>query len=271
MAAALLRDRADRSVRAANDIEALAGTPVLAQLPRLAGPPRAMAVALKDAAQPGMLQETIRGLFGQLMLYRSRAPLRTVLVTSAGSGEGKSFTTLALARFAVASGLRVLVIEGDLRRPSFGSALPGSDGPGLSGYLDGRAELEHVIVSGGTDGLDVIHAGPPRMASTELLSGPRMGELLACTSSYDLVLLDSSPSEALLDAQILARQVDGVLYCAKWGTSRIDAVASGISSLRQAGANLVGVAVTMVVQAQHALYDPRPLRDLPYLTAGTAA
>jgi len=271
VAAALLRDRADRSVRAANDIEALAGTPVLAQLPRLAGPVRPMAVALKEAAQPSMLQETIRGLYGQLMLYRSRAPLRTVLVTSAGSGEGKSFTTLALARFAAASGLRVLVIEGDLRRPSFGSALPGSDGPGLSAYLDGRAELERVIVSTGTVGLDVIHAGPPRIASTELLSGPRMGELLACTSSYDLVLLDSSPSEALLDAQILARQVDGVLYCAKWGASHIDAVASGISSLRQAGANLVGVAVTMVVQGQHALYDPRPLRDLPYLTTGTAA
>jgi capsular exopolysaccharide synthesis family protein len=269
-AAALLRDRADRTVRAAGEIEALSGLPVMAQLPRAAAS-GGMAVSLREAAQPSMLQETIRGLYAQLMFHRSRHALRTLLITSSGSGEGKSFTTLALARFAAASGLRVLAIEGDLRRPCFRTVLPGGEGPGLSDYLAGRAGVENVIVASGAAGLDVIHAGTPRMASTELLSGPRMGELLACASNYDLVLLDSSPTEALMDAHILARQVDGVLYCARWGASRADTVASGVASLRQEGASVIGVAVTMVLQGQHALYDPRPLRDRPYLATDIAA
>jgi capsular exopolysaccharide synthesis family protein len=271
VAAALLRDRADRSVRAADDIEQLSGIPVLAQLPRAKSGARNMTVALREASQPSMLQETLRGLYAQLMLQRSGTPLRTLLVTSAGSGEGKTFTTIALARFAASSGLRVLLIEGDLRRPSFQNVMQRHPGPGLSDYLAGRAAIENVISASGAAGLDVIHAGEPQMASTEMLSGPRMGELLACTSSYDLVLLDSSPSDALMDARILARQVDGVLYCARWASSKVADVAAGVSALQQAGGNVVGVAVTMVVQGQHALYDPRPLRDRPYLATGIAA
>ena len=160
------------------------------------------------------------------MLVDDANPPRSMLVTSSHSGEGKTFITLALAHFAAAAGKRVLVLECDLRQPSFVKALGLSGEHGLNDYLRGKSSIEEAIIATGSSRLDVIPAGRAAMNSTELLSNRRMRQLLEwATTHYDLVLIDTPPSQVLRDARVLARHVDAVLYCAQWGR-----VADGLSA-----------------------------------------
>jgi capsular exopolysaccharide synthesis family protein len=243
---ALLRDTGDRTLRATTNLPHLSGVPIVGFIPRVrqgrnpAGP-------FPGLRKPSHLQESVRALFSRCVLVPGNVP-RTLMVGSSDVGEGKTFLTLAMALFAATTGRRVLVIETDLRRPTFGKVLQLPSGVGLSEYLhdgmeDGRGMPMSSIVSH-YHGLDIIAAGKPAMDSTELLSSSRLDSLLAgATAAYDLVILDSPPSLLLMDAQVLARRVDGILYCASFGRSRLDRILQGIRELSGAGGKVLGIVV----------------------------
>ena len=140
-AAALLKDRADHSVRASNGLELVTGANVLVQVPMQDRSASGLAAALRLVATPSMLQESIRSLYAQIVLAGVDGKMRTILVTSSKPQEGKTFTTLALAHFAAASGRKVLAIECDLRCPSFRNGLAVRSSPGLSEVLDGPGDF----------------------------------------------------------------------------------------------------------------------------------
>lgn len=279
-AAALLRDRTDRSVRAAAPIATATGLATLVRLPRLSAGSFAirslvagrdelpLRLALDRAAADPSVQDALSGLYARLTLAQGGTPLRRLLVTSAAMREGKTFTTLTLARRIAATDRRVLVIECDLRCPAFAGALDLPPSPGLGAVLRGQASYREATLRTGYPNLDVIPAGPPESDSTELLMGRRMTELLAATVGYDLVLLDSPPAGLLMDAFMLAKHVDQVLVCARWGHSQVEATAATIASLRAAGGNVAGLAFTMVRPQAQMLYESRPIPAHP--VAGVA-
>ncbi len=262
-AAALLRDRADRRLRGISRLVSLAGMPVVGQIPRVERA-RALQADPLPNSQPPALQEAVRALFGRCVLLPRRTP-KMLLVASSEPGDGKTFLTLALARFAASTERRVLVIECDLRRPRFSGTLRMSGGAGLSEYLRGTSKLPDVITPAGAMGrLHVIRAGRPANDSLELLSGERMRELLRqARAQYDLVLLDSPPAQVLVDARLLAPLADGVIYCANWGHSRLDSVLEGLRDMQAAGGNVLGLAINNVSARQYALYENRPLTPVP--------
>ncbi len=274
--AAMLRDLADRSVRAAGGVETTTGIPVFAQIPRV----RATGVAVRIPGRktgPGLIdllaaaqrspivQDSLRGLHARLVLAGIGGRRRSVLVTSASPREGKTFTTLALAQLVATSGRRVLVIECDLRCPTFATALNLSSGPGLGDVLRGFASPKEAITRTSILTLDAIPAGPPCADSTELLMSSRMAELLLWAENYDLVLLDSPPSEVLMDARVLAKLVDGVLLCTRWGETMLSDLGAAVDGIRASGGYAFGAAVTMVEPKEHALYDARPVRSRAYM------
>ncbi len=264
-AAALLRDRADHTVRGAIGIAQISGVPVIGHIPRVGRLP-----SPKQVEQPSALQESIRALFGQCVLMSGTTP-RVLLLTSSHAGEGKTFTTLALAHFAASTGRRVLAVECDLRRPSFGTSMRLPPKPGLSEYLRGEVGFADIVISQ-PGKPDVIAAGSPAIDSMELLSNGRIDELLRyARSAYDLVIIDSPPSEMLMDARVLAKRADGVIYCASWGQSHSEAVLEGIRGMEQAGGRVLGLAVGMVRESEYPLYDTGTSRPSPYLIAPDAA
>lgn len=267
-AAAFLRDMSDKTVRESEMLETLAGVPVLAQIPVARAERRGLRGEPGDVLQPCALQEAIRKLYATLMLAHARQRLKTLLVTSTDAEEGKTFTALALAQFAAASGRRVLVIECDLRRPKFAASLPLQQQPGLVEYLSGSANAADILQASGINGLHVIPAGSSHIGSTELLFGSRFGDLLRATDAYDLVIIDSPPSEILMDARIIARNVDAVLYCASWGKVDESAVADGIANVQRSGGEVIGVAVTMVREQSYSYYNRRSMPKHPYLLQG---
>jgi succinoglycan biosynthesis transport protein ExoP len=256
--AALMRDRVDMSFLAIRPAALPApALPLLAELPRLqlhaanathprfAGAPELPSLRL--ALRIGQLNPALQSALGQLTtnlaLMDGDRQLRTILVASPGPGEGKSFTALALAQYIASTGSRVLVIDCDLRQPTFEGAL-GLRAPfGLTDALRGTVTPREAAVTTELATLDQLSAGRPVADATELLARPQLPELLAWAQKYDLVLLDGPSTPA--DALILARHVDGILCCARWGVSSAADAATAMANMCAAGGNVLGMVVTM--------------------------
>ncbi|SEP61653.1 polysaccharide biosynthesis tyrosine autokinase [Microlunatus flavus] len=229
---AVLRDLLDTTVRSAGRAAELVGAPTLA--------------VVDEDPDAAARAEPVRQLRTGLAFLRAaggREPgAEVVVVTSALGGEGKTTTSLDLARATAESGEQVLLVEADLRRPTLAGALNLGAGPGLSEVLAGQAPLSAAVRPTGTDGLWVLPAGalPPNPA--ELLGSARAVELVAgLRGSYGRVLLDSPPLLPVTDAALAAGLADGVLVVVRWGRSRADDVREAVGMLEQVHARVLGV------------------------------
>ncbi len=277
IAAAVLRDKADKTVRATVNLEFATSLPVLGHIPaagrfkqpRFSRSGKIPVTVHPQLDKPSALQESIRSLYAQCILM-SGTELKTVMVSSSNPGEGKTFLTLALAQFAAQAGKRVLAIEADLRRPTFAFRFKLAGKVGLVDILRGHADVEEAIQQSKIPNLHFITAGRPAIDSTELLNSDRMKGLMPkIAGQYDLIFLDSPPSQVLVDARILAPMVDGILYCAKWGETENNSVAMGVKALQTAGGNILGMVLGQVKAGEYKLYETRQgHHGGPYLLHG---
>jgi exopolysaccharide/PEP-CTERM locus tyrosine autokinase len=158
------------------------------------------------------------------MLYpiTGKAP-RSIMVTSALPGEGKSFVAANLA-ISVARGINryVLLMDCDLRRPSIHTKFGFGDVPGLSDYLTNGESLTNLLRSTEVDNLTILPGGRTPHNPSELLSSERMAALIQeVTDRYPdrLIILDSPPPKLTAESGVLARQVDGILLVVKYGST----------------------------------------------------
>ena len=156
--------------------------------------------------------EAYRVLRTNLHYANPDAPIRRLLVTSAGEGEGKSTTVANLGVCFAQADRAVLLIDTDLRRPVINTFFRQPATPGLSSYLAGDALLEAIIQKTAVPNLSIIASGPTPPNPAELVGSRRMRELLdAASERFDMILLDSPPVLAVSDAGALVPMVDGVL------------------------------------------------------------
>jgi capsular exopolysaccharide synthesis family protein len=156
--------------------------------------------------------EAYRVLRTNLHYANPDAPLRRVLVTSTGSGEGKSTTVANLAVALAQSERSVLLVDADLRRPRLNVLFRQPSVPGLSSYLAGDALQAAVMLKTATPNLTLVPSGPIPPNPAELLGSRRMREFLdGAVERFDIVLLDSPPVLAVSDPSTLAPLVDGIL------------------------------------------------------------
>lgn len=182
------------------------------------------------------------------------AKTRTLLITSAGPGDGKSTCAANLAVALAQVGKRVLLVDADMRRPSLHERFHLGHGVGLSHVLVGRGD-EGAIEESAIPGLSVLIGGvvPPNPA--ELLDGGVLDRCLARWSeTYDHVLLDSPPVLAVTDPVVIARKVTGVVLVARAASTRDRALERACAVLRAARANLLGTVVNDLVAARQGDY-----------------
>jgi polysaccharide biosynthesis transport protein len=190
--------------------------------------------------------EALRTLIAELSFKPAATGGRVVLLTSAVPGEGKSTTAVALARLAASEGLKVLLIDADLRRPRLASLLALEAPMGLVEILKGEREAEDVLLLDPLSGLAVI-PGSARVSQPTRLLGPKaLGVLLdEARRHFDLVLIDSPPVLAVTDARVMAPSCDGILFLVRWQATQRAVAAHGLGQFDGLGEKLLGTVLTM--------------------------
>lgn len=185
--------------------------------------------------------EQLRNLRSRLYQMRETHPLKTVLLTSAMPGEGKTFVCANLAyAFARQTDRRVLLLDADLRAPAVHSVLGAPSEPGLAEHLQGRASVEKILQRGPQENLYFIPAGKPPANPAELVAGGKLKGLLAQLAPlFDWILLDSPAAAPVSDALQIARWCDGVLLVVQGGKTPYDLAQGVTRELRERG--LLGV------------------------------
>jgi capsular exopolysaccharide synthesis family protein len=165
-----------------------------------------------------------------------------VMLTSALPEEGKSFVTLNLALALKELGRKVLLIDADLRRPTVHKNLGLDLEPGLSTYLQGKAEIGELPQLAPSHGdLVVITAGLTPQQPTDLLTNPKLSEMIeALKKNYQYILLDTPPVLAVADTSALARIVDGIVFVTRAQKTHREAVVAGKQRLLDVGGKIIG-------------------------------
>lgn len=171
---------------------------------------------------------------------------KTVMITSALQGEGKSITAANLAITLSEAGHRVLLIDCDLRRPKLGRLLSLKSQAGLSDILIKPSLLSENVLQY-RKGVHVILAGSIPPNPSELLNSARMEALLKkLRESYDYIILDTPPIGVVTDAAVLAAQTDGVLVVVRTGQSERGPVTQAVEQLEYGNARILGFVMTCV-------------------------
>jgi len=191
--------------------------------------------------------EAYRALRTSVLLSSAGRPPRTLLVTSAQPGEGKTTTAVNTAISLAQLGSEVLIIDADLRRPSVHKVFGADPSRGLSTYLSRDVDVDGLIQKQPFPHLSVIASGPIPPNPAELISSERMQNLVNQLSErYDHIVIDSPPLINVTDPVILSTIVDGVMLVVSWGKSTRDACKRVRNELSSVGAKVFGVVLNSV-------------------------
>lgn len=237
---ALLLEFIDDTIKTPEDVKTKLGIAVLGVVPMLKGKPK-IANLLRDPRSP--VSEAFSSVRTALQFSTSHGAPRTLLITGVRPAEGKTSSALSMAVAFANTGIRVLIVDADLRRPSF-AAPPGSS-IGLSGYLTQDVPLREHVVPGAFENVFLLPAGviPPNPA--ELLSSPKIAHLIEeASGQFDLVIFDSPPVLDFADSPSLSSACDATVLVLQAGNIRRPAAVRAVSRLAEAQANIVGAILT---------------------------
>lgn len=240
------------SLRNGAEVRAMLGLPCFALIPEV--PPRRlgrMPVAAYAAMKPmSQFAEQLRALRAGLWMGTDRP--RVVAVTAARPAEGKTSVALALGRIAALGGERVCALDCDVRQPAFGRLLQADGELGLTDLLAGHATDEQVIRQDPLSGMHYIAAGSAEANAFSLFMSEAMARLLQrLRARFDLVLLDAPPALAMTDTRVIAAIADATLLCLRWRSTPLAVAENALALLGEAGANVIGVALTRVDARAH--------------------
>ncbi len=187
--------------------------------------------------------EAFRSFYANIRFLSSDTPIRSLVISSAAPGEGKSTTSLHLAKAAAAMGQRVLLIDADLRCPQLHSRLDLPNLRGLSNAIVNELSLQQVIQrSPDDDNLCVITAGPIPPDPIKLLSSRRMQNLMAqVRTQFDLVIYDMPPLLGFADSNLLAAHTDGVILVVGLGKTDRAALGQALEALKISPIPVLGI------------------------------
>ncbi len=247
IALAFVRDHLDDTVKGAEDLEPLVDLPVLGQVARIDGMPAHSDIyRLVTLLYPrSAAAESFRGLRTNIDFASLESPLHTLLIASTLPEEGKTTMAANLAVVFAQAGRRVLLVDGDLRKPALHRLFRLTNAEGLTTLLRSDATTpESVIRDTEQPLLRVLTTGPLPPNPAELLDSIRMRDVLEqLRAEAELLIFDSPPLQVVTDGAILASKLDRTLLVVQSGRTRRATVKQGRDALSKVGARVIGAVV----------------------------
>jgi capsular exopolysaccharide synthesis family protein len=252
LGAAILRERTDNVFHTPMEAEKELGLPVLGLIPYLPLEPGveiAASTAKMSASERFAIKESLRSLFTTFRLLRADRDIRLVGVTSSTQGEGKSTAVTIFARTLSDLGLRVLIIDADMRLPMQGRYLGVEQGEGLSSLLSDSSIDPRTLIQNIQDNLDIIPAGPKPPDPAKLLNSSRCQEVVNSIRQlpgYDIVLWDAPPCLMLADPILLGEKLDGILFLVGLGKVSRELAPQACRRIKATGVDVLGLICNQV-------------------------
>lgn len=238
----------DTSVKTIDEVERVFQAPVLGVIPQNVG-------SLIDLGQDCSHAEAYRVLRTNILFSRKDANLNSLVVVSAGMGEGKSTTVLNLATVFAQAGQRTLVVDSDLRRPTLHKLIHVSNNIGLVNYLLKQNTLEQVIQPTTVPMLDFLASGKLPGGGINILGSEQMRNLISeLKQRYDFILFDSPPIMGLSDASVLASEVDMAIQIIQYRRYPQLMNIRAKQMVEKVGGNLIGIVLNNISMAQDESY-----------------
>ncbi len=264
IALVVLREETDTGLRTLEDVEHRLRVPYFGALPTLKSSVRrpGSRSATDSLAQhaSSSFAESFRGLAAALVNSTGRPGPKIVVFTSALPKEGKTTAAVCLARITAMAGLKVVLVDCDLRRPSIAQTCRITPRTGLLEVLDGRSRLDDALITDEKTNLAILPLMAEVSADRSPVTSPEMDRLLAeLKSRFDLVLIDTSPVLPVIESRLLSQKADAVVMMVRWRKTPEKAASMAIHLLRELNVRIAGVALTRVdlkAQARSGYGDP---------------
>ena len=240
VAAAFALEHFDDKIYSPGDAEQASGLPLLGVIPLIK--PEELEAQLAD--QRSAISEAYRSACTSLQFSTEAGLPKSILITSATPSEGKSSTSYLVARQFAAAGLKVLLVDADLRKPSLHIKIGLNNNVGLSTFLTRNCEMREAIQrdGGAIEKIYYLTAGPIPPNPVELLNGPRFTSLLnVCGQAFDLIVIDGPPVAGMADTLLLTNIASATLFVIAGGQARISNVRNALKRLAQARSKPVGI------------------------------
>jgi tyrosine-protein kinase Etk/Wzc len=242
---AVVRNFLDNTVKTPEDLQKR-GINVLAWIPQIEGVAAnndlEFIVAKKPDASASEAYRALRTRIKFSKLDKEGAGIKTLLVTSATSQEGKTTTSINIAGTLAQANFRTLLLDADLRKPRIHNVFKQKRFPGFTDYFFGQASYEDIIRKSEVNNLDFITAGTIPPNPSEILGSVQMESFLnKLKNDYDYVIVDSPPVVAVTDSEIISSLVDGTILVVSANNTEMELMEKAISLLNHEQSSLIGV------------------------------
>ncbi len=242
---AVLRDNLDNTVKNRETIEGITKVGLVGSIPL--DKERRNKPAISFDNDNSGIAEAFRKLRTNLQFLSVDNPPRVIVLTSSMPSEGKSTTAINVALALAEGEQNVVLVDGDMRRPTLAKYLDLVGPVGFSTVLSGRASLDEALQKTRFPGLTVLTAGAIPPNPSELAGSQSARKLLSeLREQFDYVIIDSTPLLAVTDAAILAAGADGVLIMTRFGQTKREQLTHAVENLESVGAPLLGAVFTML-------------------------
>jgi len=242
LASAYVLEHLDDRVRSPEEVERASGLSTLGIIPRVSG---ATPIEVEVADPRSAISEAYRSLCTALQFSTEKGLPKTLLISSAGPAEGKSITAVAIARHFATLGLKVLLIDADLRNPSLHNKLGHDNAVGLSNYLTGNCTPPEAFQATDAKNMAFMASGPLPPNAADLLGGTRMMSLLSIgLEVFELIVIDGPPVMGLADAPLLASAAEATVFVVGAGQARLGSVRGALRRLQLGRGAVIGAVLT---------------------------
>lgn len=239
---AYLLEKFDDIIETVEEVEQVGGLATLGIIP-FVNSEEGVEESLLDTRSP--LSEAYRSLCTSLQFATQRGMPKSLFITSSGAQEGKSVSAVAISQHFVRLGLKVLLIDADMRNPSLHRYLRTDNAVGLSSYLSGACDWAGAVRETATPGLTFMSSGPLPPNAADLLGSAHLMSLLSSgLDVFDLLIIDGPPVLGIADALLLANAAEATAFVVGSGVARRDSMRMALKRLEISNSPLIGSIIT---------------------------